>query len=70
MLLLEHVGGNFLSQYWTDLISTTFFAIDSFFIWEDYLLLFGFTILTVCFSLVPEFKSLHTSCLAEGIKEE
>ncbi len=67
---LGYFGGNLLSQYWTNLISSTFFAIDSFFIWENYLILFGFTVLTVCLSLVPEFKSLRTQCLAEGIKEE
>ncbi|TFH29403.1 MAG: ABC transporter permease [Promethearchaeota archaeon] len=65
-----YIGGNFLSRYWTNLVSSTFFAIDSFFIWEKYLILFGFTVLTVCLSLVPELKTLQTQGLAEGIQEE
>ena len=67
---LGYLSGNYLSIYWKNLVARNFFSVDSYFIWTDYALLFIFALGASVFSLLPEYRSLQSQCLAEGIKEE
>ncbi len=67
---LGFLSGNYLSLYWKNLVGENFFSIDSYFVWTDYVLLFIFTLGASILSLYPEYQSLQSQCLAEGIKEE
>ncbi|MHA1746213.1 MAG: ABC transporter permease [Promethearchaeota archaeon] len=67
---LGFLSGNYLSLYWKNLVAENFFSIDSYLVWTDYAILLLFTLGVSIFSLVPEYRSLQSQCLAEGIKEE
>lgn len=67
---LGYLSGNYLSIYWKNLVARNFFSVDTYFIWTDYVLLFIFALGGSLFSLFPEYRSLQSQCLAEGIKEE
>jgi ABC-type lipoprotein release transport system permease subunit len=67
---LGFLSGNYLSLYWKNLVAENFFSIDSYLVWTDYAILFLFTLGASIFSLFPEYRSLQSQCLAEGIKEE
>jgi len=69
-LLLGYLSGNYLSAYWKNLIAESFFSINNYFIWTDYMVLFLFALGATIFSLYPEYISLQKQYLAEGIKEE
>ncbi|QEE15261.1 ABC transporter permease [Promethearchaeum syntrophicum] len=69
-LLLGYLTGNYLSAYWKNLIAESFFSINNYFIWTDYLVLFLFALGATIFSLYPEYQTLKKQYLAEGIKEE
>ncbi|WP_371802359.1 ABC transporter permease [Candidatus Lokiarchaeum ossiferum] len=67
---LGYLSGNYLSIYWKNLVARNFFSVDTYFIWTDYVLLFIFALGGSLFSLFPEYRSLQSQCLADGIKEE
>lgn len=69
-LVIGFFAGNYLSRYWMNLVKKYFFSVDNYFIFTDYLTLFGFALATSIFSLMPEYKSLRKSNLAESIREE
>lgn len=69
-LAIGYILGNFLSLFWSMLITENFFSVDSFPNLGNYLLLFVFAIGSCAFSLYPEYRSLRKGSLAEGIREE
>ncbi|MHA1719434.1 MAG: ABC transporter permease, partial [Promethearchaeota archaeon] len=50
-LIFGFISGNYLNSYWLALVSSTFFTVDHYFVFQDYLLVLGFSILTIMISL-------------------
>ena len=69
-LFFGFIFGDYLNQHWLSLISSTFFTVDHYFVYQDYLLVFAFAILTIMISLFPEAQSLYHQNLAKEIEEE
>ncbi|MHA1562180.1 MAG: ABC transporter permease [Promethearchaeota archaeon] len=69
-LIFGFISGNFLNLYWLSMISETFFTVDYYFVYTDYLLVFGFALLTVLVSLLPKVQTLKNQNLAKEIEEE
>ncbi len=69
-LIFGFISGNYLNLHWLSLISGTFFTVDYYFVYQDYLLVFGFALLTVLVSLLPKVQTLKNQNLAKEIEEE
>ncbi len=69
-LIFGFISGNYLNLYWLSLISDTFFTVDYYFVYKDYLIVFGFALLTDLVSLLPKVQTLKNQNLAKEIEEE
>ena len=69
-LIFGFISGNYLNLYWLSLLSETFFTVDYYFVIQDYLLVFVFSLLTVIVSLLPKAQTLKNQNLAKEIEEE
>ena len=69
-LIFGFIFGDFLNRHWLSLISSSFFKVDHYFVYQDYLLVLAFAILTILVSLIPEAQSLYHQNLAKEIEEE
>ncbi|MHA1646110.1 MAG: ABC transporter permease [Promethearchaeota archaeon] len=69
-LIFGYIAGEFLNLYWLRLVSKDFFTVDNYFVYKDFVLIFGFTFLTIIISLLPEAQMLKHQNLANEIEEE
>ncbi|WP_457557961.1 FtsX-like permease family protein [Candidatus Harpocratesius sp.] len=68
-LVFGYVGGNIFEIYLLNLLSSIFFKIDAYFKIANYLILLGFTFLTVSISITPQLSLLQQKSLPKGIME-
>lgn len=69
-MVLGLTTGNLLSIYWNSIISSLFFTIDLYAVWNNYLYSGGFALITIVISIFPAFRLIIRQKLAEQINEE